>query len=881
MGEVYRGRDTKLDRDVALKVLPEEFFEDRDRVARFEREAKALAALNHPGIAAVHSFEAVDGRHILVMELVEGEGLDARIARGALPLDEALSIARQIAEALEAAHERGIVHRDLKPANVMLTPDGRVKLLDFGLAKALDADPGSGSSPQVTQSPTLTARATAAGIILGTAAYMSPEQARGRAVDKRADIWAFGCVLFEMLTDRRLFEGETVSDTLAAVLTREPDWECLPSSTPSAVRTLLRRCLARDPKLRLRDIGEARIAIAEAGSGAESAKSAVMPAAPVRRWRRALPWSLAVVLAAALALAAARGRAPAPREPVMRFDLAPPEGEGDLWIGSATPLLLSPDGTRLAVVAGKAMRWQLFLRSIDQQTPLPLPGTEGALDPFFSPDGRQIGFFANGVLQRTAVSGGTPETICPAPNDRGGAWAEDGSILFTPTTDAPLFRVRAEGGAPAAVTTLDVKARERSHRWPDFLPGGKAALFSIAYEVGNPLDDAAVAVTTFAGRHRLLIKGASFPRYAPTGHIVYAQRGSLLAVPFDPVRLEVTGPPVPVADRVVMSRTKGDALFSFSRTGAFVYVSGDVSATEPGSLVWVDRHGSEQALTPERRVYLALRLTRDGRTVVAEIRDPSAGIWAYDIGRGTLSRLTFGGVSYNPMPSPDGKSVVYEAVRDGTAGLFRTGLDGAKEERLTSTKEAHIPSSFAPDGRSVAFTAGGRNGRSEIWTVSLEGDRTPAPLLQAPYNVGAGTFSPDGHSLAYISDESGRFEVYVRPHPGPGGRVQISTGGGVEPLWSPNGRELFFRNGDDFLAADIAKGAVLEAGRPRVLFSRRNPPGGSGIRYDVIARYAVSPDGQRFLMSKPDAVKGPGPVPRLVVNWFEELKRRAAASEKK
>ncbi|HLN57338.1 MAG TPA: protein kinase, partial [Thermoanaerobaculia bacterium] len=827
MGKVYRARDTRLERAIAVKVLPEEFFDDRERVARFEGEARALATLNHPGIAAVHSFEAIDGRHILVMELVEGEGLDVRIARGPIPLDEGLPIARQIAEALEAAHERGIVHRDLKPANIMVAPDGRVKLLDFGLAKAferpLDAAgreqaaatgyPMAQNSP--TALPTATGGLTQAGVILGTAAYMSPEQARGKALDKRTDIWAFGCVLFEMLTGTRLFEGETVSDTLAAVLTREPGWQSLPSSTPSALQNLLRRCLVRDPKRRLRDIGEARIALAEDASGAEPAESAVPPAAPVSRWLRALPWTVAVLIAAAaLAFSAVRGRAPVPRQPVMRFDLAPPEEDSALWTDSAPPLLLSPDGTRLVLVAGKAMRWQLSLRPVEQDTAAPLLGTEGALDPFFSPDGRQIGFFANGVLKRTAVSGGNPETICPAPNDRGGAWAEDGSILFTPTTDAPLFRVPAGGGAPAAVTALDIKARERSHRWPDLLPGGKAALFSIAYEVGNPLDDAAVAVTTFAGRHRVLIKGASFPRYAPTGHIVYAQRGSLFAVPFDPVRIEVTGPPVAVADRVMMSRTKGNALSSFSKTGALVYVSGDVSASEPTSLVWVDRRGAEQVLNPEQRVYVSLRLTRDGRIVVAEIRYPLAGIWAYDIARGTLSRLTLAGASYNPMPSPDGKSVVYAAVRDGTAGLFRTRLDGAKEERLTSTKEAHTPTSFSPDGRLVAFTAGGRNGRSEIWTVALEGNATPAPLLQTPYNVDAGTFSPDGRSIAYVSDESGRFEVYVRPYSGSGGRVQISTGGGTEPLWSPDGQELFFRNGDEFLAVEIGKGAVPEAGRP-------------------------------------------------------------------
>jgi len=884
MGEVYRARDSRLNREVAIKVLPEGFAQDAERLARFQREAQVLASLNHPNIASIYGLEESGQVYALVMELVEGPTLADRIAAGPLPLEEALPIARQIAEALEAAHERGIIHRDLKPANIKVTPDGNVKVLDFGLAKVFEEQPGN---PDLSHSPTLM-HGTQAGVILGTAAYMSPEQAKGKAVNKRADIWAFGCVLYEMLTGMQVFSGETLTDTLAAVVRAEPEWSALPAATPGVIRKLLGRCLTKDVKQRLRDIGDARIEIEEAmAAGTDEplvGTDQIVALQPTSRWRRLLPWAIATlaVLTALLVIAYRANRSPDGAAAVKQFVLAPP-AEGIPVALSAPCLLLSPDGTRLVSTVKVSNSWQLFDRLLNSPAARPIDGTQGAMDPFFSPDGQWLAFFANGLLKKVPLSGGAPETICNAQNARGGVWASDNTIIFTPGTDGPLSRVPASGGPIEVISTLAVNNKERSHRWPDVLPGGKAILFSVAYEVGNPLDDASVAVMDLAtGKHKTIIHGAGFPRYVPTGHIVYARGGAILAVPFDAERLEVTGTPVTIQEGVVMRAENGRAQFSFSRAGDLAYVAGrtDDSDDVRYPLVWVDRRGGEQVLSEERHRYSDPRLTPDGRTILVEVAEPAAAIWAYDTARGTLSRITSGGVSYGPLPAPDGERIAYEATRDGVAGVLLARLDGSGEERLTSTKRLHVPTSWSPDGKTLAISAGAESGYLELWLVSLDGDRTPQPFLQGQFNVGGARFSPDGKWLAYVSDESGRSEVYIRQFPQAGTRVAVSVSGGSQPVWARNGRELFFRNGDELLAVDVTLSPALTAGKPRVLFSRYDPPDASGRAYDMSADFDVSADGQRFVMPKHELNSSSLPVARVVLNWFEELKRLAPTGGK-
>jgi serine/threonine-protein kinase len=887
MGEVYRARDTRLDRDVAVKLLPAEFTREPERLARFEREAKLLAQLHHPNIASIFGLEEAGGAPALVMELVEGPTLAERLEQGPLPLEECLSVSGQIVDALEEAHEKGIVHRDLKPQNVKVTAEGKVKVLDFGLAKALDPAPGPASTSDMTRSPTLTSAGTQLGVILGTAGYMSPEQAKGKAVDRRVDIWAFGVVLYQMLAGQTPFRGDSVTETLSAITRDTPNWQALPAGTPLPVLRLLRRCLAKDPGRRLQHIGDARLEIEEALSGdpGGTARDAVPILQPPPRWQRLAPWTLAIVALgiAAWAIGDGRIREAAPTKPVQHFVLAAP-AEGGFITAGAPAVLLSPDGTLVVSSLGVSRRWQLFVRSISEPDSHPIDGTLGAMDPFFAPDGRRLAFFAGGQLKSVSLSGGAPETVCPAPNPRGAVWAADDTIIFTPGTDAPLSQVPAAGVTPKTISTLDVAARERSHRWPDTLPGGRSVLFGIAYEVGNPLDDASIAVLDLAtGRHRTILKGGGFPRYVPTGHIVYARRRAILAVPFDATRLEITGPAVTVVEGVRMSVTNGGAQFSFSRSGELAYVavgSGDPqNATAP--LIWVNRRGEEQVLVEERHRFGRPRISPDGRSVIVEISDPDAAVWSYSLERSTLSRLTRAGVSYGPVPSPDRKKIAFETVRDGVAGMFLMGVDGTGEERLTSTKRFHIPTSFHPDGRKLAMTSGAESGFMEVLLLPLDGARTPQPLVQGSFNTGAATFSPDGRWLAYVSDETGRDEVYVRSFPAAGVRVQISGEGGTGPVWSRSGRELFFRNGDELLAVDFAvRSAVsVSAGRPRVLFSRYQRPGQSGRMYDIEPDFDVTADGQRFVMAgyRPDPSATPSA--HIVLNWFLALKEKLGAGE--
>jgi len=835
MGDVYRARDNKLNREVALKVLPEHFARDPERVTRFRREAQLLAQLNHPNIALIYNFEEAGETRFLVMELVPGDTLRERIKRGPLLVPESLHIATQIAEALEHAHEKTIMHRDLKPANVKVTPEGKVKVLDFGLAKAFAGDV-SGVDPH--DLPTGSLAGTLQGTILGTPAYMSPEQADGKKVDKRTDIWAFGCLLYELLTGRQAFPGESVTEILAAVLKTDPDWRAMPAAVPPTVHSLLRRCLQKDVNRRLRDVADGRIEIEEA------------------------------LNAAALTGPSRTAPAPSPAvsvpQPIARLVVALPPNERLSGL-NLPAVALSPDGMHVAYVASRRDSPQLYLRAMDSLEAKPIPFTEGASGPFFSPDGQWIGFFASGRLKKVSRSGGPAITLCDAPEPRGASWGPNDRIVFARITLSALSEVSAAGGAPRILTSLK---EESSHRWPEILPGGKALLFTAATTVSN-WDAAQIVVQSLeTGERRVVVQGGICARYSPTGHIVYVRAGTLMALPFDLNRLEVTGTPVPVVEGVMQS-TEGAAQFSFSNLGWLVYIPGGIQRVER-TLVLVNRKGVGKPLRVPPRPYVSPRLSPDGQRLAVAIQETNSDVWVYDLSRDTLSRLTFGGLSRWPLWTPDGKRLAFQSSSAGPANLFWMPADGSGAvERLTTSEHLHTPHCWSPDGRVLSFTEVHPDTGRDIWLLPVEGERKPYPFLQTPSNESAPRFSQDGRWLAYVSDETGRFEVYVQSFPGPGGKWQISTEGGSEPVWNPNGRELFYRNGDKVMAVDIMTETVFTVGKPKVLFEGR-------YEKSTVSRanYDITPDGQRFLMVKPGEQEQPPTQINVVLNWFEELKRR-------
>ena len=786
MGEVYQAQDTKLGRDVAIKVLPEAFAHDAERLSRFQREAKMLASLNHPNIATIHGLERTNGTSYLVMELVSGETLADRIKReGPVPVEEAMKIAVQIAEALEAAHEKSIIHRDLKPANVKVTPEGKVKVLDFGLARAFAGDVAD-SNP--SQSPTLSAVATMQGVLLGTAAYMSPEQARGKAVDKRTDIWAFGCVLYELLTGRQAFHGEDVTDILAAVVRAEPEWQTLPA-TPVKIRDLLRHCLQKDKTQRLRDMGDARIEIQEALT-APPAAVALTAAATTRGWRERLAWLAVAGVLALIAITFAIGlvlRAPKPPQP-MRLT-AEIGADANLFTTSGPAAILSPDGTRLALVAaGSNQKSRLYVRSLDQLQATALSGTENARDPFFSPDGQWIGFFADGKLKKISVQGGAAVTLCDAVNDRGGSWGEDGTIVFTA---APaLSKVSSAGGTPQPLTTLDKQAGETTQRWPQVLPGGKAVLFTSSTHGFNYEDAEIVVYSMASGQRKTVQRGGFHARYLPSGHLVYMHEGTLFAVPFDLKRLEVTGQPAPILEGVV-TNPNGGAQFSFSETGNLVYVAGR-GGGQNVSIYWMDREGKFTPLRETPGDYFDPAFSPDGKRLALEISDGKRrDIWVYEWERDALTRLTFAGeVNQYPVWTPDGQRIAYSSLeKGGVYNLWWIRADGAGDaQRLAESKSHAIrgflaarwqgPGVFPTEPRHEFGHHDPPHRRQR--EVRLEARRAEALREQRFRRKGARLLAR--WPLARLSsNESGNYEVYVRPFPGPGGKWQISTGGGIVP----------------------------------------------------------------------------------------------------
>jgi len=890
MGEVYRAEDTVLGRQVAIKVLPDIFAGDPERLARFEREAKLLASLNHPNIAAIHGLEEADGKRFLVLELVEGQTLAERLHKGPFPIEEALEVCRQIAEGLEAAHEKGIIHRDLKPANVKVTPEGEVKVLDFGLARALH---DQASKADLSHSPTITDEMTRPGVVLGTAAYMSPEQAKGKTVDRRADIWAFGCVLYECLTGKRAFRGDSITEVVAKILEAEPAWGQLPVNTPAFVRSLLRRCLKKDPGLRFRDIADVRVEILDGLS--EPAELT-----PLAR-RFSLRWAL-LIGAAAFVIGLASGMvvmksfrlATSPiSQPVVRSPIRlEPRHWLDGWRWSPpygfdqptrTAMAISSDGRFIVYSAvaenpGPQVKSQLYLHRSDQIEAKPIPGTEGGISPFLSPDDRWVGFWAVNKLMKVSIDGGVPVSLCDVGMPWGASWGHDNSIVFSSDVESGLSRVSADGGKAEILTTPDKTHDEASHRLPHWLPDGRGVLFTITREWHD--SQPRVALLDLKTRKwGVLTEDAADARYVSTGHLVFLRQGTLMAVPFDLKKLQLTGQSLPAISNVIQainiphySHATAAGQWSVSDSGWLVYASGGIVPDWGNSLVWVEQKGISQPAASFRAPFYAPRLSPDAQRIAycTEARQWQA--WVYDLKRGTASLLTREGTAHQVMWTPDGKRVVFNWRSSGQLSLFWQPADGSQTmERLTTSDFLQVPGSFSPDGTTLALVECCRPERAEdILLLDLRSRRV-IPLLNSRASEGYPEFSPDGRWLAYTSNESGREEVYVQPFPGLGSKWLISHEGGTEPLWAPNGKQLFYRSLDyeEVWVVDIQAGGSFFASKPRLLF--KTP--GSALGWPVRA-WDISPDGRRFLMVKQEDRK-PQPVTEMILvqNWFEELKR--------
>ncbi len=882
MGAVYRAHDAKLHRDVAIKVLLPAVANDPDRLARFRREAQLLASLNHPNIAAIYGLEESEGTLALVMELVEGPTLADRIAQGPLPLDAVLPIAQQMAEALEAAHEQGIIHRDLKPANIKVRPDGVVKVLDFGLAKAMD--PAGASSDHAMNSPTISLHATQAGMILGTAAYMSPEQASGKPVDKRSDLWAFGVVLLEMLSGRRVFDGETVSHVLAAVLTKEPDWTTLPATTPAPVRKLLRRCLEKDRRKRLADAADARLEIDDALTAPAADPSPAGAAASTASARGTrLAWvvaAVAVLGAAALTVPAVRHLREAPPAET-RVDIVTPAG------GDPLAFALSPDGRQLVFVAAGDGASRLWLRSLSTTTAQPLPGTDGARYPFWAPDSRAVAFFADGQLKRLDLGGGAPRALAAAPSGRGGSWNADGVLLFAPNIVGPLFRVAAAGGDAAPVTTLD---RQTSHRFPVFLPDGRHFLF---YAQGGPDTGGIHLGALDAGAPTRLTAADTAATYLPSealregGWLLWTRAGTLVAQCLDLARRALTGDPVPLADAVASDGSFRSAV-AVSATGLVAYRGGRASRRQ---LTWVDRTGKVLGTlgAPDEHTLVSPRVAPDGRRVaVSRIVQGNEDLWLLDGAR--TSRLTFdAGADHVPIWSPDGRRLVFDSDRTGVHDLYGKDASGAGvEARLVASAQPKIATDWSADGRFLLYDSLDPQTGGDLWAQEMDpstgaarAGRAPGTVLRTPFTEGWGRFSPDGRWVAYQSNASGRPEIYVRPWtlpaaagaaaPAPTAQWQVSTAGGITPVWRADGQALYYLGPDGALMAApvTTRGTALEPGTPVALFPTRIVGGGGdgnqGRQYDVTR------DG-RFLINTVLDDAAATPI-TLILNWRPDAKK--------
>ena len=858
VGVVYLAHDTKLDRSVAIKSLPVEVMANPKARSRFSREARLLASLNHPNIATIYDeLQEAEGVGYLILEYVPGQTLAERIAKSGFKLQESLSIALQIAEALAAAHENDVIHRDLKPANIKITPEGKVKVLDFGLAKAVG---GEAAEQQST--------VTEPGRVIGTPAYMSPEQARGQTTDKRSDIWAFGCILYEMLTATIPFRGETISDTLANILQTEPNWQALPESTPANIRSLVRRCLAKEPHRRLQHMGDAVLEIDETLTFHSDERGVRKPMN--RETRRSLWWlpgacgfvGLIVGLIAA-SLFLSRPAAPALSKsspaPTARTIIKLPENQV-LGFFRSSPLgvrrpafALSPDGSRLVYVADLADRTQLFLRLMNQFEVRPIPGTEGASSPFFSPDGQSVGYFAAEKLKIVSLRGGEPMTICDADYPQTGSWGDDDMIYFL--GGGGLSRVPAAGGS---IELLETES-DLFEVYPQVLPGGKAVLISSG--IG------ALLVSLETMEKELLVEDVLYAHYAPTGHLVYARAGAIEAVPFSLAALQVTGPPVPVVDGILSDSVYGAAQFAFSNNGLLAYVpGGDTAQSVP---VWVDRQGNVEPLDMPAQNYGTPKVSPDGNKLAIVVNELRSNVYVYDIATGLGTKLTLEGNNSSPVWTPDGKRVTFSRLteKEENCCIFWEPADGSgKTELLYSSQHRLVPSSWSSDGKLLAFAEWHPTSTSDIWVLSLEGDREPQLKLRTESREHFSAFSPDGRWMAYTSSREGRSQVYVRPYPAMDRPIPISYDLGEEPIWSPNGDELFYRSVNRWMVVSISTEPEFKAGTPRVLFEGPYL-NVSGISYDV------APDGQRLLVLQPRYDDSQVREFCVVHNWFEELKR--------
>jgi Tol biopolymer transport system component len=882
MGLVYRARDTKLNRDVALKVLPDAFASDADRLARFGREAQTLASLNHPNIAHIHGLEESGGARALVMELVEGDDLSQRIARGAIPVEEALPIAKQIAEALEAAHQQGIIHRDLKPANIKLRPDGTVKVLDFGLAKALASDQDPASGTHQSDSPTITSPAmlTGLGVVLGSAAYMAPEQAKGRDADKRSDIWAFGTVLFEMLTGRRPFDGEDMTEVLGAVVRLEPAWEAVPSDVPAPVRTLLRQCLVKDRRRRVGDIAAVLFVLEH-----EASLAPTLPVAPRSNRVAWLVAALAMIAMIATGVVALRmSRAGARASDAVQFTIPPPDktvfgGPTAGGTGSATQLAISPDGRYIAFVAGGQSAFKIWLRPLARAEAQPVQGTEGAAFPFWSPDSRFLAFFAGGKLKRVAISGGPPVEVADTERGLGGSWNRDNVIVFG-SVRAGVFRVPSAGGVATAVTTL--ADGEDAHRWPYFLPDAKHFFYTaVTGSCCPPAKPGTIKIGSLdpSEPNAALFQADSSATYA-SGHVLFATRDRILmARAFDPDVRRLTGDAVPVTERLSMEGSRY-ASASVSENQTLVYATGAIS---PLQLSWFDRAGKPVGTLGEGGTDANPSLSPDQRYIALARRSGSPenlDIWTIDIARNLSNRVTTDAQGDGwPVWSRDGTHMVFGRVGlTEKPRLVRTPVNGtgAEETLLEAVDTASrpcgprqcalAPTDWSNDEGFVLYTLSGTfPTTSDIWALPLSGERKPFPVIQTKFDESQGTFSPDVRWIAYTSDEAGQYDVYVQPFLRAGGKQRISPNGGRNPRWRVDGKELFYLDAaGTMMAVPMDLTAPSPAGLPGPLF-----PTGVVSRNNT---YAVTRDGQRFLVNGPQSVGPPAPL-TVIVNWGATLQK--------
>jgi len=842
MGEVYRARDARLDRSVAIKVLPPQYNADPDRRARFEREARAIAGLTHPHICTLYDVGESEGSTFLAMEHLTGETLASRLEKGPLPLEQALRVATEIADALAAAHRQSIVHRDLKPGNVMLTKTG-AKLLDFGLAKLK----GHGDQPaaaNLASVPTLSTPLTGAGMIVGTLQYMAPEQLEGKPADARTDLWALGAILYEMVAGKRAFEGASAASLIGAILEREPTpLATLQPLTPPGVDRLVKRCLAKDPDDRW---DSAHDVAAELRWLRETSNAGLLTEIHPRRRR------------------VTRSAAP------VRFLLSEPPPvttESD----PQRSIAISRDGQRMAFAAENDGIRRVYLREMQSVQPKAIPGTEDGIAPFFSPDSQRIGFFANQRLKAVSLAGGTPVVLADYIDARGATWMPDDTIIFSPGTDTGLWQVPATGGAMRVVAEPDSARGERSYRWPEALPGGDAVVFTLATSEILSFDDARLAVRSLrTGEQRELVRGGSFASYAATGHLLFARAGVLMAVPFDVARRVVTGAPKPVLDGLVTYPINGAAQYAVSANGTLVLISGQ-AVSRQATLNWIDAGGKVSILATPSAAYQAVSISPDGRYAALDIDGANASIWLLDLERMSMTRVTLEWSNNAPFWTPDGAHIGFISSRGGGRRLFWQAAEGgASPEPLTPARpSAAGVGSWAPDGRVLIFSELSQGSGWDIWIQGMSGERILKPFLQTAFNEKNPRFSPDGDWVAYESDETGRAEVYVLPYPGPGRKWRISTDGGMEPVWARDGQDLFYRNGDSMMAVTIQRSPSFSPDRPRLLFrkgSKTNQP------YD----YDVGPNG-RFLMIEDPPPPALGAL-TIVLNWHAELEQRLSAA---